>query len=99
VEFPAIKKSKQRPETAAALRRRARQQLPKPQAPIAATDNSSLNTQRLIHELQVHQIELELQNEELKRSKAEADSYLEKHTALYDSAPVGYFSLSAEGLI
>jgi PAS domain S-box-containing protein len=99
VEFPVIKKSKQRPETAAALRRRAQQQLPKPQAPVAATDNSSHNTQRLIHELQVHQIELELQNEELKRSKAEADSYLEKHTALYDSAPVGYFTLSAEGLI
>ena len=66
---------------------------------LATADPATLNTLRLIHELRVHQIELELQNEELKRSKAEAESYLEKHTALYDFAPVGYFTLSAEGLI
>ena len=71
----------------------------KPQTPITATDTASLSTLRLIHELRVHQVELELQNEELKRSKAEAEYYLEKHTALYDFAPVGYFTLSAEGLI
>jgi PAS domain S-box-containing protein len=99
VEFPVIKKPKQRPESAAALRRRAQQQLSKPQPPVAAKDTSILSTQRLIQELRVHQIELELQNEDLKRSKAEAESYLEKHTELYDSAPVGYFTLSAEGLI
>ncbi len=58
-----------------------------------------LSNERLLHELHVYQIELELQNEELKRGKAEAEHYLAKHTALYDSAPVGYFTVSAEGLI
>ncbi len=99
LEFPAIKKPKQHSKNAAALRREAQQQLANQQVPATATATVSLNTQRLIHELRVHQIELELQNEELKRSKAEAESYLEKHTALYDSAPVGYFTLSTEGLI
>jgi PAS domain S-box-containing protein len=57
------------------------------------------DTKRILHELQVHQIELELQNEELKQSKVEVDAVLEKYTDLYDFAPVGYFSLDEQGLI
>ena len=95
---PAIKKPIQRLETAAALRRRAKQQMQKLK-PGVIPAAAALSKERLVHELQVHQIELELQNEELKRGKAEAESYLEKHTALYDSAPVGYFTVSTEGLI
>jgi PAS domain S-box-containing protein len=53
----------------------------------------------MLHELQVHQIELELQNEELKQSKAEVAALLEKYTDLYDFAPVGYFSLDEQGQI
>ncbi len=53
----------------------------------------------MLHELQVHQIELELQNEELKQAKADAEAGLEKYTDLYDFAPVGYFSLDEQGLI
>jgi len=54
---------------------------------------------RLLHELQVYQIELELQNEELKVAKEEAEVASQKYTELYDFAPSGYFTLSEEGKI
>lgn len=57
------------------------------------------DSERLVQELQIHQIELEMQNEELKQTKAEVDAGLEKFTELYDFAPVGYFTLSADGAI
>ncbi|MEI6089528.1 MAG: PAS domain-containing sensor histidine kinase [bacterium] len=53
----------------------------------------------LIHELQIHQIELEMQNEELMRAKAIAEAALDKYTYLYDFAPTGYFTLSKAGEI
>ncbi len=54
---------------------------------------------KLFHELQVHQIELELQNEELKLAKEKTEEATEKFTELYDSAPTGYFTLDTEGEI
>lgn len=60
---------------------------------------SAADAQRAQQELQIHQIELELQNEELKLTKAEVDAGLEKYTNLYDFAPVGYFTLSTDGTI
>lgn len=53
----------------------------------------------LLHELQVHQIELELQNEELSQAYLEAQALQEKYLDLYDFAPVGYFTLSTTGVI
>ena len=47
----------------------------------------------LVHELQVHQIELEMQNEELKRAKIESDVALTKYSNLYDFAPMGLFTI------
>jgi PAS domain S-box-containing protein len=58
--------------------------------------------QRVIHELQVHQVELEMQNEELMQARNERDTMeaqLGKYTDLYDFAPVGYFNLDHEGVI
>ena len=53
----------------------------------------------LVHELQVHQIELEMQNEELQRAQAQAQEALEKYLDLFDFAPVGYFLWDEEGKI
>ncbi len=53
----------------------------------------------LVHELRVHQIELELQNEELQRTQAELEAAQARYFDLYELAPVGYYSLSKQGLI
>jgi len=54
---------------------------------------------RLLHELQVHQIELEMQNDELRRANEIAESALRKFTLLYDFAPLGYFTVDKEASI
>jgi len=56
-------------------------------------------TQRVLHDLCVHQIELEMQNEELRRVQKELDASRERYFDLYDIAPVGYITLSEQGLI
>ncbi len=53
----------------------------------------------VIHELEVHQVELEMQNEELILANEKATSASKKYIELYDSAPTGYFTLSPKGEI
>jgi len=55
--------------------------------------------EEIIHELQVHQIELEMQNEELKRVQLELEESRDQYQSLYDFSPVGYFTLTHKGLI
>jgi diguanylate cyclase (GGDEF)-like protein/PAS domain S-box-containing protein len=55
--------------------------------------------QKTLHELRVHQIELEIQNEELRRTQVELDAARERYFDLYNLAPVGYVTLSEEGLV
>jgi two-component system, cell cycle sensor histidine kinase and response regulator CckA len=64
------------------------------------TQHNEINTLKLLHELEVHQIELELQNEELVLAKEQAIAMAsEKYAELYNFAPSGYFTLSKEGEI
>ncbi|HEY0466492.1 MAG TPA: response regulator [Polyangiaceae bacterium] len=74
---------------------------PPPGSQVAESDGwkSAAQAQRLLHELRVHQIELEMQNEELRVSRAEVEHGLQRYTDLYDFAPIGYLTLSAESAI
>ncbi|MCF8369494.1 MAG: PAS domain S-box protein [Bacteroidales bacterium] len=55
--------------------------------------------EELMEELRVHQVELEMQNEELRRANLEVELTRDKYLDLYDFAPVGYLSISEKGMI
>ena len=61
------------------------------------TPRSDAETQRLLHELEVHKIELEIQNAELLQARNDMEKILEKYTDLYDFAPIGYITLDCNG--
>jgi PAS domain S-box-containing protein len=81
-----------------ALRQRAEAKFRAAEAP-SQVRLSSDETRRVLHELQVHQIELEMQNEELHQAQAELEASRELYIDLYDLAPVSYVTLSEKGLI
>ncbi len=90
------------PDQPAQLRRRAEDRLqarPGNQRSTAALPNSDADTKRLLHELQVHQIELQMQNTELRQARDELELALDNYTDLYDFAPSGYFTLASTGAI
>jgi len=58
-----------------------------------------IDTEELIHELQVRQIMFEMQNEELKKAQLALEEIKERYIELYDFAPVGYFIFNREGLV
>jgi len=60
---------------------------------------SDVDMLKLIHELDVHQLELEIQKDELLLAKKQIETEIEKYADLYDFAPAGYFTLSREGKI
>ncbi len=60
---------------------------------------STENVQRLVHELQTHQIELEMQNEELRKAQIELEESRNRYSDLYDFAPISYFTFDKNGLI
>lgn len=53
----------------------------------------------LLHELQVHQVEVDLQDEELRRSRAELESALSRQAQLYDYAPAAYFTVDRDTVV
>jgi PAS domain S-box-containing protein len=60
---------------------------------------AEVDTRRLLHELQVHQIELEMQNEALLQAQAQTLKALQRYTDLFDLAPVGYLNFDRQGCI
>ncbi|MET0380125.1 MAG: PAS domain S-box protein [Spongiibacteraceae bacterium] len=66
---------------------------------LASTPASASDALKLLHELQVHQVELDLQREEMERSRQELNDDLERYARLYAFAPVGYFSVDANDKI
>jgi len=79
------------------LRKRAEEKLKEKQkkdVPVIEAD-----VKKLMYELQVHQIELEMQNEELRLAYETAETALKKYTMLFDLAPMGYFTLESDGSI
>ena len=74
------------PSAGAGLRRRA-------EAVLKAQTQSAFEP-KLVHELQIHQIQLEMQNDELEKARAEMEAALARYTDLYDFAPAGYFTLT-----
>lgn len=57
------------------------------------------NMEEVLHELRVHQIELEMQNDELRRIEGELEAQRARYFELYDLAPVGYMTVSEKGLV
>ncbi|MGR9117658.1 MAG: EAL domain-containing protein [Gammaproteobacteria bacterium] len=70
---------------------------------LAAKSETAADTlagsKRLVHELQVYQVELEMQNEALQEARAVAETALERYTELFDFAPIAYFILGRAGVI
>ena len=85
-------------EQAAELRRLAETKVPAERSD--TREILSLETARKQeHELKVHQVELEMQNEELRRTQKELEAAKARYFDLYDLAPVGYCTVIKEGLI
>ena len=64
-----------------------------------AKGDLEVDAKKLLHELKVHQVELEMQNEELRLAIETAEEALKKYTLLFDLAPVGFFTLELDGTI
>jgi PAS domain S-box-containing protein len=90
-------KDEKRPPTKDQLRRLAEKRLRELGA--CEPPATEVDARKLLHELQVHQVELEMQNEELQRAHAENETLLTSYTNLYEFAPNGYATLDRAGTI
>jgi len=91
-------KDKSKPTADTRLRRRAEDRLGAKASDLHPL-RSEKDAKRLVHELEVHQIELEMQNTELRRAREDLELSRNKYIELYDFAPVGYFTFDTKGLM
>ena len=91
-------KDQSRQERPGDLRRRAEEALSREKTgePCAMPEEDA---RALVHELQVHQIELEMQNEELKRANALVEETRNRYVHLYEFAPIGYLTFDENGMV
>jgi diguanylate cyclase (GGDEF)-like protein/PAS domain S-box-containing protein len=88
---------KKKPKALATVRQEAEKRLL--QQTERLKSNSMLDLRDLAHELGTHQIELEMQNEELRRAQEELEASRSRYADLYDFAPIGYLTFDKDGLI
>ncbi len=67
--------------------------------PSAIENTPSMDIRQLVEDLQIHQIELEMQNEELRRLQQDLEKERDKYSDLYDFSPVSYFTINEKGII
>jgi PAS domain S-box-containing protein len=84
---------------AAELRRQAEARLVERRKKTPPHSKTKSSARRLIHELEVHQIELEMQNEELTRARGELEASHAKYFDLFDLAPIGYLTIGETGIV
>ncbi len=89
-----------KPAPKSGLRKKAEEKL-KRKKPIESEqiDQSPIEVKKLIHELQVHEVELAMQNEELLRAEADLEQSRRRYADLFNFAPVGYCIIDPEGVI
>jgi len=84
-------------DTTSSLRKRAEEFLNK--NPEAVNEITSTDVKKLVEDLHIYQIELEIQNEELRRAQLELEASRDRYSELYDFAPVGYVTISENGSV
>lgn len=93
-----MKKSAQDKSDITKLRKKAEEKLSK-QQPEAGKERVEDENIKLQYELSVHEIELEMQNEELRSVNNSLEMALKKYTMMYDFAPMGFFTIDEKGII
>ncbi len=66
---------------------------------LASSPETASDALKLLHELQVHQVELDLQHEQAEQDRRQLSEGLADYTALFDSAPFAYLTLHPDGLV
>ncbi len=90
-----MKKNREGVEIRKSLRKKAESMV----ASLSVNEESARPTEVLMHELIIHKIELELQNQELRNARTSLEDALDRYVDLYEFAPVAYITVNREGLI
>src|SRR5215831_1886158 len=92
-----MRKGKDEATQTKALQKRAEKMLDV--RPQSADPTSEQSLKNLVHQLEIHQVELELQNEELRKTQVELATSRDRYTDLYEFAPIAYVTLDNRGRI